>query len=128
MPDKVVDTLLDLLLTKENLIIMIASWFLVYIWARVWPELFRKALMVRLQPLLPILLCEALVWLPGLRPAMQWGSTAVLGIVLGWGIGHMHKIGKQSILGNDSRLDAVADAAAPVVPDQPPAPPTNKPA
>jgi hypothetical protein len=101
MEEQAIKTLSDLLLTKENLIIMVASWFLIAVAKRVLPNLFKKPFMARILPMLPMVLCMGLIWLPGLRPPTAWGATLVTGIVLGWGVGQLHKVLAQSVLGKD---------------------------
>jgi hypothetical protein len=106
-----VKTLTDLLLTTENLLIMIASWFLVIIAKRAAPKFFERPFMVRMLPVLPTFIAVGLVWIPGLRPDMEWGATLILGVVLGWGAGQVHKILSQTVLGRDTRIAPSASQA-----------------
>jgi len=119
MEQQALNALSKILLTPQNLGIMVASWTIIAVSRRMFPSLFKKPIMIRLLPVLPILLCMALLWLPGLRPAgVEWGWMLILGILLGWGTGHLHKILKQTVLG-DKILKA---------PEEPEEKPEEKPA
>lgn len=105
MDAKAIEALSNLLLTKENLAVMVAAWTILSVAKRVLPGLFQKSVMARLLPLLPMLLCMAMVWLPGIRPeGVDWGWLLVLGVVLGWGVGNLHKVLKQTVLGQDALI------------------------
>jgi hypothetical protein len=61
-----------------------------------------------------IVLCSIGVWLPGLRDVTaSLADTILLGIILGFVVGQSHKIGVQSVLGKDSRLEGTQDVAQP---------------
>lgn len=109
--------LTDLILTKANVSLMAATWVLIQTARRLIPEkAFKSQAWVRAEPMLAILLCSIGVWLPGLRDATaSLADTILLGIILGFVVGQSHKIGLQSVLGKDSRLDvtqAVAQSGA----------------
>lgn len=107
-----VQTLTDLLLTPENLMIMVAAWFLVVIVRRAAPDFFTRPFMVRMLPVLPTFLTLGLIWIPGLRPTdMTVGATFVLGLILGWGASNVHKVLSQTVLGKDLRIHNGAPAA-----------------
>jgi hypothetical protein len=102
--------LTDLILTKANVALMAASWALIQTARRLIPEkVFKSQAWVRAEPVLAILLCSIGVWLPGLRDVnAAFADTILLGIILGFVVGQSHKIGVQSVLGKDSRLEPVA--------------------
>lgn len=109
-----VQTLTDLLLTPENLMIMVAAWFLVVIARRAAPAFFTRPFMVRMLPVLPTFLTLGLIWIPGLRPTdMTIGATLVLGLILGWGASNVHKILSQTVLGRDERIAHTKDPVEP---------------
>jgi hypothetical protein len=126
MDAQAVKTLTDLLLTTENLLIMIAAWFAIVIARKASPGVFRRPILVRLLPVLPTAITVGLIWVPGLRPDMPWGATLVLGIVLGWGAGQIHKVLAQTVLGRDDRIHGLK-ATAPRDPSEPESPPVDPP-
>jgi len=113
--------LTDLILTKANVALMAATWALIQTARRLMPErVFTSQAWVRAEPVLAILLCSIGVWLPGLRDVTaSLADTILLGIILGFVVGQSHKIGVQSVLGKDSRLEeptkppSPADGGAP---------------
>lgn len=114
MEAQAISALSKILLTPQNLGIMIAAWFLIALPKRMFPEFFATPIMKRLLPLMPMLLCMALIWLPGLRPKnVEWGWMLILGILLGWGVGHLHKVIGRSILGQGLYVPQQAPLAGP---------------
>jgi len=96
---------LDYFLQTPNLLIAMGSSVLLGAMHRVFPEVRRHHFWARVAPLAPILLCSALVWIPG--AGIQGISVAdriMLGIVLGALSANAHKIFKQSAFGHDSRI------------------------
>lgn len=104
METEAVKSLSDLLLSTENLIIMVAAWVIISSARKIVPKFFEKSLVARLLPILPMAITCSVVWLPGLRPEMGWGATLLLGVVLGWGAGQVHKVVKQTFLGEDKAI------------------------
>lgn len=103
MDTKAIEALSNLLLTKENLAVMVAAWTILSVSRKMFPKLYQKPIMARLLPVLPMALCMAMLWLPGIRPVgVDWGWMLILGIVLGWGVGALHKVLKQTVLGQDA--------------------------
>lgn len=94
---------IDYLARTEHALIMLAVWFSIGIIRRVMPCLEQNGIWLRLLPALPTLLCSMAVWMPGL---VEGGTSEriLLGIVLGAFCGHVHKIIKQTLLGNDRRI------------------------
>jgi hypothetical protein len=115
----IADVLTDLIITKANVALMAATWALVQTARRLIPErAFTSQAWVRAEPMLAILLCSIGVWLPGLHtPGASLADTILLGIILGFVVGQSHKIGLQSVLGKDARLEEPtkppADGGAP---------------
>jgi hypothetical protein len=100
-----VDAITDLLLRPENLYLMAGVWILLEVLKRVAPRLVAHQLYIRLSPLLPLALCCAGVWIPGVAdPAATAGIRILVGLVLGYTVAHSHKIVTQGILGRDPRL------------------------
>lgn len=98
--------LIDYLMTVENLSIAVAVWFLISIVCRVFPKIKAHRLWARIAPALPMLLCSAAVWIPGLAdPELGGGSRIVLGILLGAISANAHKIFGQTVLGKDARIN-----------------------
>lgn len=91
------------LLQPEHMLIMLAVWAVLGLVRRIWPALDNNPIWVRLLPLIPVLACSAIVWLPYLVEGSP-GHKALLGIVLGSFCGHAHKIVSQGIFGNDKRI------------------------
>jgi hypothetical protein len=121
MEAQAMQSLTDLLLTWQNLVIMVGAWFTVHLIRKFFFKSFKKPALARLLPILPVVFCEIYVWLPGLHPVttsmvdgkavetpMAWGATLVMGLVLGWGVGHLHKTVMQSVLGKDASIDHAA--------------------
>ena len=85
------------------MLIACAVWVTISILQRMIPGLARNRLWVRLLPVLPIAGCSVAVWLPGLVEGSA-AERVLLGVVLGAGCGHIYKIMRQSVLGNDKRI------------------------
>lgn len=94
----------EVLLRYENSLVMFATWILVGLIYKLVPWM-RGSLAARLQPLAPIVVSSGLVWIPGLMPADSGiGERILLGIILGFASGSAHKMLKQGLLGEDSRV------------------------
>jgi hypothetical protein len=107
--------LMDMMLRLENLVTMAACWIAVGAFGRVFPSFAKSTIGARLQPLAPIGFCSAAVWLPGLQPDdMPLGMRVMLGVILGFGAGHMHKILKQTGFGSDSRIKTRGETLEPL--------------
>lgn len=97
--------LLALLSHPGNLVIMAGAWALLSTARQMFPRVAAHSISVRLMPVLPILVCSAEVWLPGLSLGVVGaGDRVLLGIVLGFATGHGFKVAAQSLLGKDARL------------------------
>lgn len=93
----------EYLLRTEHMLIMLGVWVGISTAKRLWPSLADDPTWVRLLPVTPIVLCSAIVWVPGL----VGGSTVeklLLGLVLGAFSGHAHKVLSQTVFGNDKRI------------------------
>lgn len=101
---------LEIMLRYENLLIMLAAWIAVGIVGKVLPKFAAHSIGARLQPLAPFAFTMGAVFLPGLIPAGTGiGERLMLGLILGWGSGHTHKVIKQTVFGKDSRIGAESD-------------------
>ena len=92
------------ILTIQNLFIMVASSALLQTVNKVFPKQCRQQWYVRIQPLLPMLLCSVFVWLPGARPDEAIGPRIFVGLILGMTSSTVYKIFKQSIMKKDTRI------------------------
>lgn len=93
------------LLQVPNLLIVLGSSVILGVIHRVFPTFGGHHWWARFAPLAPILLCSALVWVPGAGPdGITVGSRILLGIVLGAMSANAHKIFKQSLFGHDDRI------------------------
>lgn len=68
------------------------------------PALATKKATARLLPVVPLLLCSAAVWIPGIADDMEIGNRIFLGIALGSIAGQSHKLAKQTVMGDDRRI------------------------
>ena len=102
------DALVALLMRQENLYLMAATYALLTTIQKVMPpNMGDHHLSVRLSPLYPLILCSIGVWVPGQQPVdMSAGSKVIVGIILGWACGHLHKVWKQTVQGKDSRIES----------------------
>jgi len=96
---------LSMMLRYENLIIMLSAWISIGLIGKMAPKFRDSKIGARLQPIAPFLFTSGACWLPGLLPAESGlGERLMLGLILGWGSGHTHKILKQTIYGHDIRI------------------------
>ena len=95
----------EILLRYENSLVMFATWILVGLVYKLIPWVKKNSLAARLQPLAPIVVSSGLVWIPGTMPVDSGiGEKILLGIILGFASGSVHKMLKQGLLGEDSRV------------------------
>ncbi len=85
------------------MLIMVAVWVGVSTLQRLFPDLAQDRRWVRALPVVPIVLCSVLVWLPGLTDGTV-AERILLGVVLGAFCGHAHKLVRQTVFGNDRRV------------------------
>lgn len=114
-----VDVLWGILATRVNVLLMACTWIVIQTARRFMPErVFNAQWWVRLEPLLALVLCSIGVWIPGARVAGQSViDTVMVGLILGFVVGQSHKIGLQSVLGKDARLEVPAANTKPPEPD-----------
>lgn len=110
-----------LLLKPENLYLMGGVWVLLDALKRLFPKLSGNPVFVRVSPLLPLVLCCAGVWIPGVAEVgTAAGERILVGLILGYTVAHTNKIVMQGVMGRDARLqtgkpeDAAAEAPADV--------------
>lgn len=89
----------DLVLSTGSLIVMVASSAILEALKRMFPDIAKMSAVQRFLPLYPFALCEALIWIPGLRPAADVppGKVAVLAIVLATFSGQIYSITKKAV-------------------------------
>jgi len=96
---------LEIMTRYENLLIMLGATIVVGLIGKLIPKLSSHPIGARLQPLAPFVFTMGFCWIPGLLPeASSGGERLMLGLILGWGTGHVHKILKQSVFGEDDRI------------------------
>ncbi len=99
------DALTAVLFRLESIYVMVGVWAIMGMVGKVFPNLYQHSTYARFLPVLPILLAEGCVWLPGIAPeGSAFGPRMLLGIVLGVASGQAHKMLKQTLLGNDDRV------------------------
>lgn len=97
--------LLDIFMRPENLLLMFAVWAFIGTAKKALPDIAASAVFARIAPVLPLALCVAAMWMPGVQQAsLGVGEKVLLGCVLGFAVGHLHKLTKQTFLGNDERI------------------------
>jgi len=103
------DALTTTLLQTENLYLMAGVFAMLETLSRILPENISKhRLYIRMTPVFPVILCSGGVWLPGIGMAdMHASERILLGLILGYAVGHTYKMAMQSIFGKDSRLATV---------------------
>lgn len=98
-------TLISTVLAYENLAVVVGCWIVITTAQRAAPEFFKRPIVARLLPIFPLVLCTAALWLPGVaQAAMSIGDKILLGLLLGFAVGHAHKIITQAGLGKDARI------------------------
>lgn len=115
-------TLTEILLRRESVLLMGATWALLETLHKALPDrVTGNPLLVRAAPLFPLALCSLGVWVPGLLPASAPIAERVLtGVILGYATGHSHKVLTQTILGRDKRIPARKRKALPADPEKTP--------
>jgi hypothetical protein len=93
----------EYLTRTEHLLIVCAVWVSIGTVNRVFPDLTENPTWARLLPIIPLIFCSAVVWVPGAVEGKPL-TRIMLGLVLGAMAAHGHKILKQSIFGNDRRI------------------------
>lgn len=70
------------------------------------PRMRMRGWTARALPVLPVLLCMGIVWIPGLQAAagLGAGDKLALGAALGCGLAWGFKVVRQTILGHDDRI------------------------
>ena len=97
-----------LFLRYESLMITSASWVIIQVIQKSLGSWADKALFVRLKPGAPVALSIAMAFMPTFRLG-SWDETLLYGIVLGSLTGFGMKILKQTLLGQDHRIQPVID-------------------
>ena len=96
---------IDYLFTVPNLLIVSSVWILLGRVRKSLPKVKATAFYARLEPLLPIILASAAVWVPGaVEDTMTIASRIFLGVVLGFLAAHGNKVFRQTALGRDRRI------------------------
>lgn len=84
---------LENLLSYQNVLVIIAAWFIVTTLRKMFPAFFVVGWGERLLPLLPAAVCQVLVWVTvRWQPDAEWGERVLLGLVLGALTSHAHSV------------------------------------
>lgn len=88
---------LEHLLSYQNVLVIIAAWFAVITLRKMFPTFFKETVAgQRLLPVLPIVFCQAAVWITlSWQPTASWGERVLLGFVLGALTANAHTIFKR---------------------------------
>jgi hypothetical protein len=88
--------LMDLVLKLENLMVVVAVWVVVNRFSKAFPKILRMAVVRKVWPLVPLVLCISAMWLPGIaQSSLAIGDKILLGLVLGGAEEIAHKVLKK---------------------------------
>ncbi len=105
METEAAKTLMDTVLEPANFAVVVGVWVIITTLHKMIPELKGRGWWARLQPVLPLVLATAAMWMPGVAQAsMTFGDKVLLGLLLGFAVGHVHKMVKQTGMGKDERI------------------------
>jgi hypothetical protein len=103
--------LLDSMLTLQNALILGGVFGLLQMLKKLTPKMTKSGWYNRVLPVLPELLCSGAVFLPGMHPEGQaWTVSLFVGLVLGAMSSKVHKVMRQSFLGDDSDIQEAKKA------------------
>jgi hypothetical protein len=88
----------------QNMLLVVSVWVALATFKAMFKRAAKSRLYARIAPLLPVLLCSAGVWIPGVADDHTIGTRIMLGVILGAITANSHKILKQSIIGKDERI------------------------
>lgn len=100
-------------LTVTNLGIIFASAGILAAIRQYMPAVDEHRIWARVQPVAPLVVCTALVFLPSATVAGKWGDKIVLGIALGALSTLVYKVAVQTILGRDKRIQPATPSVQP---------------
>ena len=81
------------LLTYQNVLVIIGAWFVITTLRKMFDKFFTANPGKRLLPIMPILVCQAFVWLTvKWQPTSTWQEKILLGVVLGACTANAHTI------------------------------------
>lgn len=84
------------LLTYQNMLIVMATWNVIELMKRLAPDFFRGKVGSKLLTLMPMIICQALVWITvKWQPESTPGEKIVLGLVLAFLTAHAHDVLKR---------------------------------
>lgn len=113
VPDGAAPAMFDIakVLSQWNVLLMISVWFMIQTSRKILPStLFQDgALLSRLLPVAPVVMCNAAMWIPGpwIEPNMAGAQRVILGTVLGMGTANIHTIASR--LGLASLIPVVGE-------------------
>ena len=92
--------LVKILGTQGNLLIVGGVWSLVQCLTKAFPGVAARAIVKRLKPMAGIVLCVGTCLIPGVQPdEMSVVNQVLVGLILGFGVGHGHKLLKRTAFG-----------------------------
>jgi hypothetical protein len=84
------------LLTYQNVLVVIAAWFILETLKKLAPDFWRGKVGQKLIVLMPMVICQALVWVTVTwQPETSPGERIVLGLVLAFLTAHAHDVLKR---------------------------------
>lgn len=84
------------LLTYQNVLVVMAAWFIIETLKKLVPEFWRSKIGSRVLVLMPMAVCQLLVWCTiAWQPEASWGERLMLGFVLGFLTAHAHDVLKR---------------------------------
>ena len=101
-------TFTKLFLRYESLLITAASWVIIQIIQKSMPSVADHPAVVRMKPVAAVVISIGMAFLPSFRLG-SWDETLLYGIVLGSMTGFGQKILKQTLLGQDHRIQPVIE-------------------
>jgi hypothetical protein len=102
--DQAIPSFWAVLVTPSNLLVVLGVWVLLTTFQLVATGVARHAIFVRWLPAMPPALCIGALMVPGVPGPAGLGERLLLGLFLGFAVGHVHKLLTQTGLGRDARL------------------------
>jgi hypothetical protein len=99
--------ILEIVMDPRNVgVIAIAAAVITFTYRVLPPRIRTSGWVARVLPVLPVPLCMAIVWIPGLEVTAELGAgdRLALGAALGCGLAWGYKVLRQSIMGRDERI------------------------
>jgi hypothetical protein len=95
----------ELFLRYESLMITAASWVIIQVIQKSVTPVGSHRLFIRFKPIMPVVISVVMAYLPSFKLG-SWDETLIYGIILGSLTGFGQKLLKQTLLGQDARLQS----------------------